>query len=48
VDEVTLVPDFFLWVPKFSLVSIIPPVLQTHSFNYHEHYVILSVLRFVK
>lgn len=48
VDKVVLVPDFFLWVPKFSLVRIIPPVLQTHSFNYHEHYVILSVVRFVK
>ena len=29
--------QIFLWVLQFSLFSIIPPLLHTHSFIYHTH-----------
>jgi len=36
VDKVA-VEQVFLRVHRFSLVSIIPPMLHVNSFNYHQH-----------
>jgi hypothetical protein len=41
VDRVVL-GQVFLPVFQFSSVSIIPPMLYTHSFTFYQHYVVVA------
>jgi hypothetical protein len=48
VIDTVAVGDIFLWTPRVSCVSIIPPVPHTHSFTFKRRYTGLTIDSVIK